>query len=218
MNIEYWEIWNEPDLDPDDSANKRCWGGTKKQFFEFYDIAARHLKGCFPHLKIGGPALARDTEWAREFLAQLKAPLDFFSWHIYAADPRKVVSRAEEIRALMQEYGFGDKESILNEWNYVRGWKGDPWIYTKRALKGLKAASFIAASMMACQKAPVDMLMCYDCGYIEGRNTGDTGAVKASTNYERLRGLNFNETVAFIAQGLGLDEERLATWMDSAIA
>ncbi|MDD6682216.1 MAG: hypothetical protein PUE61_03445 [Clostridiales bacterium] len=162
MNIEYWEIWNEPDLDPDDSANKRCWGGTKKQFFEFYDIAARHLKGCFPHLKIGGPALAGDTEWAREFLAQLKAPLDFFSWHIYAADPRKVVSRAEEIRALMQEYGFGDKESILNEWNYVRGWTDDPWIYTQRALKGLKAASFIAASMMACQKAPVDMLMCYD--------------------------------------------------------
>ena len=64
----------------------------------------------------------------------------------------------------------------------------------------------------------IDMLMCYDCGYIEGRNTGDMNAPKASTNYERLRGLNFNETVAFIAQGLGLDENKLATWMDSAIA
>jgi len=29
MDIEYWEIWNEPDLDPDDSTHKRCWGGTK---------------------------------------------------------------------------------------------------------------------------------------------------------------------------------------------
>ena len=28
MDIEYWEIWNEADLDPDDSAHKRCWGGT----------------------------------------------------------------------------------------------------------------------------------------------------------------------------------------------
>ena len=28
MDIEYWEIWNEPDLDADDSTNKRCWGGT----------------------------------------------------------------------------------------------------------------------------------------------------------------------------------------------
>ena len=64
----------------------------------------------------------------------------------------------------------------------------------------------------------IDMFMCYDCGYIEGRNTGDMNAPKASTNYERLRGLNFNETVAFIAQGLGLDENKLATWMDSAIA
>ena len=34
MGIKYWEIWNEPDLDPDDSTHKRCWGGTKAQFFE----------------------------------------------------------------------------------------------------------------------------------------------------------------------------------------
>ena len=47
-NIEYWEIWNEPNLDPDDSTHKRCWGGTKLQFFEFYDVAATHLKQCFP--------------------------------------------------------------------------------------------------------------------------------------------------------------------------
>jgi len=64
----------------------------------------------------------------------------------------------------------------------------------------------------------IDMLMCYDCGYIEGRNTGDMNAPKAFTNFERLRGLNFNETVAFIAHGMGIDEEKLATWMDSAIA
>ena len=28
LNIQYWEIWNEPDLDADDSTNKRTWGGT----------------------------------------------------------------------------------------------------------------------------------------------------------------------------------------------
>ena len=49
-DIQYWEIWNEPDLDPDDSPNKRCWGGTKAQFFELYHITATHLKACFPHL------------------------------------------------------------------------------------------------------------------------------------------------------------------------
>ena len=40
LNIQYWEIWNEPDLDSDDSTNKRTWGGTKAQFFDLYEIAA----------------------------------------------------------------------------------------------------------------------------------------------------------------------------------
>ena len=68
LNIEYWEIWNEPDLDPDDSTNKRTWGGTKVQFFDMYEIAAKHLKACFPELKIGGPALAWQLTWADDFL------------------------------------------------------------------------------------------------------------------------------------------------------
>ena len=64
----------------------------------------------------------------------------------------------------------------------------------------------------------IDMFMCYDCGYIEGRNTGDAYAPVAVTNFERLRGLNFNEAVAFIANGMGVDESKLAIWMDTAIA
>ena len=64
----------------------------------------------------------------------------------------------------------------------------------------------------------IDMFMCYDCGYIEGRNTGAAPVRPQLTNYERLSGLNFNETVAFMSAGLGIDEEKLASWMDSAIA
>ena len=92
MKVTYWEIWNEPDLDPDDSTHKRTWGGTKAQFFDLYEIAAKHLKSCFPHLKIGGPALAHREDWARDFLTEMKrreVPMDFFSWHIYSADPKK---------------------------------------------------------------------------------------------------------------------------------
>ena len=162
MDIEYWEIWNEPDLDPDDSTHKRCWGGTKLEFFRLYDIAAKHLKKCFPHLKIGGPALAHDLQWAEDFLAQLTAPLDFFSWHIYAAEPDGITARAAKVRALLDKYGFTATESILNEWNYVRGWEGDDWIYSLRTEKSLKGAAFIAATMLACQKIPLDNLMFYD--------------------------------------------------------
>ena len=68
---------------------------------------------------------------------------------------------------MLDKYGFEKTESILNEWNYVRGWTGDDWLYTLRMEKGLKGAAFIAAVMSECQKSSVDMLMYYDarpCG------------------------------------------------------
>ena len=162
MDIEYWEIWNEPDLDPDDSTHKRCWGGTKAEFFRLYDIAAKHLKACFPHLKIGGPAIAHDMQWADDFLAQLTAPLDFFSWHIYAAEPARVLERAATVRGLLDKHGYTQTESILNEWNYVRGWEGDDWTYSLRMEKSLKGAAFIASTMLASQRSSIDNLMFYD--------------------------------------------------------
>lgn len=165
--IEYWEIWNEPDLDPDDSTHKRCWGGTKAEFFEFYDVAAKHLKACFPELKIGGPASVGNMEWAEDFLKQLDAPLDFFSWHIYANDPKSIAAKTKEVRDLLDKYGHKNTESILNEWNYVRGWDGDDWLYSLKAEKGLKGASFITGTMCVEQYSSLDMLMYYDarpCG------------------------------------------------------
>ncbi len=59
-NIEYWEIWNEPDGAEDGwpPEDKACWGGTVAQFYEFYTLAAKHLKQRFPSLKISGPVLA----------------------------------------------------------------------------------------------------------------------------------------------------------------
>jgi len=161
-DMEYWEIWNEPDLDPDDAVNKRTWGGTKAQFFEFYHIVATHLKACFPHLKIGGPAIAGKLNWAEEFLAQLKAPLDFFSWHVYAFTAEKMVDRATKVRALLDKYGFTNTESILNEWNYVKGWESGNIQYSYATHSKIKGASFTLAAMCACQAAPVDMLMYYD--------------------------------------------------------
>ncbi len=162
-NIRYWEIWNEPDLDPDDSTNKRTWGGTKKEFFRLYNITFAHLKRCFPHLKIGGPAAAGGPrEWCRDFFAALEAKPDFFSWHVYAHDPNKVVDDIRRVRAMMDEYGLQGVESILNEWNYVKGWENDPFIESIKTIQGLKGASFTAATMCASLYEPLDMLMYYD--------------------------------------------------------
>ncbi len=164
--IEYWEIWNEPDC-PDDLPylSKTCWGGTRAQFFDFYETAAKHLKTCFPHLKIGGPALSWDEEWAADFLREMhkrNVPLDFFSWHCYGNEPIHMVQKAERIHKLMVESGYESAESILNEWNYVRSWAGEGFLYSVKSIIGFKGAAFTMACMSAAQKAPIDMLMYYD--------------------------------------------------------
>ena len=164
LGIKYWEIWNEADLDPDDSPNKRTWGGTKAQFFDLFEITAKHLKSQFPELKIGGPALAYDEDWAEDFLCEMQkrqVPIDFFSWHIYCTEPVHMTKKAERIRTLLDKYGYNHAESILNEWNYVKGWT-DEYLYSLKTIHAIKGASFVMSCMCECQKSSVDMLMYYD--------------------------------------------------------
>ena len=161
LGIEYWEIWNEADLNADDDIVKDTWGGTKKQFFEFYDVVAKYLKNRFPKLKIGGPASCGNMEWAEEFLAQLNAPLDFFSYHRYAYEPQFMAELTGTMKNMLRKYGYGDAETILNKWNYVRDWT-DRKEYIQ-AIHGMKGAAYAAATMCAVQNAGnLDMLMYYD--------------------------------------------------------
>lgn len=164
--IEYWEIWNEPDLDPDDSTNKRCWSGTEVEFANMYMVAAKHLKSRFPHLKIGGPASCGDESWMERFLQRItkneKTPLDFLSWHWYWTEPTDVSIKASRIKRLMEKYGYADAESICNEWNYVRCWTKE-FVYSIKQIIGMKGAAFTSAVMSAMQNNPdADMLMYYD--------------------------------------------------------
>ncbi len=164
-DIEYWEIWNEPDLDPDDSKNKRCWQGTEEQFAELYITASRHLKECFPHLKIGGPACSGNDAWMVRFLDRISkanAPLDFFSHHWYGTEPYELSRKITRVRELLDNVGYTKAENILNEWNYVRGWV-DEFVYSIEQMTGIKGSAFISACMIACQKnQDADMLMYYD--------------------------------------------------------
>ncbi len=64
------------------------------------------------------------------------------------------------------------------------------------------------------RKIPLNM--CYKCGYIEGRAT--EGGELNSTNFTHLKGLNLNETAAFLAlglqsQGLDVTEEMIVDWL-----
>lgn len=166
LDMPYWEIWNEPDLRADDepAGNKPTWGGTQAEFFDFFEVAAKYLKGKFPDLKIGGPALAFSTTWAEAFLAEMsrrEVPLDFFSWHGYRTQPESYAEQGRFFRALLDKYGYTHTESHLNEWNYIRGWTKD-FVYSIETIGNCKGAAFVMAAMSECQNAPVDMMMYYD--------------------------------------------------------
>ena len=168
MGIEYWEIWNEPDLDqPEDrwKTDPRTWAGTMEQFDDLYVVTAKHLKKCFPGLKIGGPAFANPRKYGPGFLDYVKAkgaPLDFFSHHMYHHKPARIVEDVRIIRDMLDEKGFRKTESILNEWNYNRGWDEAADIYGRKMRPTVKGAAFVGAVMCACQSEPLDMLMYYD--------------------------------------------------------
>lgn len=119
MGIEYWEIWNEPDIAP-------CWTGTREQFIELYAAAAPIIKRDHPDVKVGGCAFAMpEGEFAEKWLAAVKErglPLDFFSWHLYPTVPYQVAELSGVVDALLEKYGFGGVESIFDEWNYVCRW------------------------------------------------------------------------------------------------
>ena len=161
----YWEIWNEPDLDPDDAENKRTWGGTELQFYDFYEVAAKHLKSRFPRLKIGGPSCAGRLDWTERFLTEMKrreVPIDFYSWHGYNYSTDAIVEKMAKMRSIIDSCGYPEAQSIYNEFNYVKDWSGSDFIYSIRQIHGIKGAAFYADLMLKSQRAPVDMLMYYD--------------------------------------------------------
>lgn len=165
-NIKYWEIWNEPDAQTDELRHTSSqWQGTRVQFFEFYKVAAQHLKKCFPHLKIGGPSLGWRKDWTEAFLAyQQKAgtEIDFFSWHDYERRPDRAIRRkAYAFRELLDRYGYSKAESIMNEWNYIKEWTID-FPYAVRAMSKEKGGAYTAMTLSLGQDAPIDMLMYYD--------------------------------------------------------
>ena len=156
-NIEYWEIWNEADLDRS-SQNKRCWSGTVAQFSELYAVAATHLKTCFPALKIGGCGFTGPkNEFIDAFFEDIskrtpRVPLDFYSWHRYNSNSKKFIEGADTAREMLIKYGYPDAESILDEWNLMYSWDFEQQAESYVAMKDERGASFYAATLSALQE------------------------------------------------------------------
>ena len=72
----FFEVWNEPNL-------KAFWTGTRQDYFKLYRYTAEAIKDVDQHLRVGGPATAKN-EWVEEFLDDCernKLPVDFVSTH-----------------------------------------------------------------------------------------------------------------------------------------
>lgn len=175
--ITHWEIWNEPEGHPDTPPERNAmWSGTQEQYCDLYRTAATAIKEFDPTLKVGGPAATGiHPAFVDLFLGYCRdhhAPLDFFSWHIYATHLHEIGDRARWMKAKLVEYGFTDTESHLNEWNHSPHEPGAGSIFgTSNAqvaerlfsrLKGVEGASFAAAALLDMQDAPIDVANYYD--------------------------------------------------------
>lgn len=174
-DIKYWEIWNEPDNHPMDRNN--MWRGTMEQYFELYEVSTKHLKKCFPNIKVGGyagcgfyvltgrPSANTGSEARYEYLMEFfvrfmeyvkahNCPMDFFSWHNYDwIEP--TYAYADFVRKELDKAGYTETESICNE-----------WYCNPEDVGTIKHASFITGMILAMQDMSVDSAMLYDarCG------------------------------------------------------
>ena len=146
FNIKYWEIWNEPDNEESIELNN-MWKGTAEQFYDLYAVTSKHLRECFgTTIKIGGYSSTGlylgylekmkefnephelsiwdiraiyHTKFFIGFLERVKKdnlPLDFFSHHTYV-DVGLTGDVELYTEKILEEYGLGDIEIHINEWN-----------------------------------------------------------------------------------------------------
>ncbi len=176
-DIKYWEIWNEPENRP------AMWTGSEEDFYRLYEVAGKRIKGKWPGLKVGGPALGYSGrmvngrfeagEYLLKFLEHCRktgSPLDFFSWHLYTNDPTECVVRAKGVREVLDRFGFEKAEMHLNEWNYLPDNDWGPMSLKGQGVArerfydrigGVEGAVFTARVLMELQDTRVDVANYY---------------------------------------------------------
>ena len=86
-----------------------------------------------------------------EYIKKSGAPLDFFSWHSYSSVEDNII-KAEYCEKMLDEYGYGNTQIQLNEWNNAHHLEE----------RGTSFASAQAAAMMiALHKTSRMNIMCY---------------------------------------------------------
>ena len=174
--IRYWEIWNEPEV-----QNNMMWMGTDEEFYMLYDVASKHLKAAFPHLKIGGyascgfyaaapargidpdtrlPGTIPPSDHEKRLLDFFYGFFDYIKKHASPidffswhsyADVSRVKVMDEWLHGELGKLGFGGLETHLNEWNPYPSEYGTA-----------HHSAEVAAMMIALQHGHTDAAMIYD--------------------------------------------------------
>ncbi len=185
-NIEFWEIWNEPDgLDPNVEPNgPPNWIGTAEDYYRLYSVTANHIKNMHPEVKVGGYSscyilgrnvngkwVVGDFSFFTDFLeyittSETKAPLDFFSWHGYLSRQylEKISIETEFVDKILNQYGFCEVLRFDTEWNCcicdrdTEDYRTEYYVN----MRTNKGASHIAGSLYEMQRLKIDGAMFYD--------------------------------------------------------
>ena len=173
LEISHWEIWNEPDSRIAPVENE-MWRGTFADYCRLYEVASKHLKAAFPHLKIGGYAgcgvgmafwkdysergehhLKCFHEFLR-FVCERGCPLDFLSFHSYSGVD-ELAQQIGYVREHLDKAGLAGVETCLDEW--LPKPRHDK-------LGTAQQAAEIAAALLLFQNGPLDSAAIYDarCG------------------------------------------------------
>ena len=150
------------------------WCGTFEEYCRLYEVSAKHLKKCFPRLKIGGFASSGlfklvqqrprphddyTKQCVDDFFKYVKAhecPLDFFSIHAYDMPgapllPEAMKAYGRYCREELDKIGYKATEISMNEW--LPRW-------SKPA--STRQAALVASLLIALQDSAFDNSMIYD--------------------------------------------------------
>ncbi|MFH0896311.1 MAG: T9SS type A sorting domain-containing protein [Bacteroidota bacterium] len=115
-NLDYFEIWNEPDI-------KDFWSGTVQDYIRMYKAAATKIKQYNNTLNVGGPTVSNvfNETFTNVFLDSIVSasiPLDFFAYHLYyLPNPYYFKIVNDYARAKLDSRGLQNVKLVNSEWN-----------------------------------------------------------------------------------------------------
>ena len=184
-NIEYWEVWNEPDLFT--YWYNPAWKDdeVRPKFVEFYCTVSQYLKKKFPRLKFGAAGFATcrpgapkadatpEQKWNWQDRMKMydllgeatesgKAAADFFCFHSYHRDIRAIRFKLERVQSLLSDFHLENMELINTEWGAIglQRDKNGIWYYDQ--MYTAHSAVDTLATMLVYQKAGVTKAAYYD--------------------------------------------------------